>query len=53
MLFATIVVLGIAALVYSVRYVLLIVNRSLLLNSLVAGAALWLGCWPALPRSSR
>ncbi|KZS66122.1 hypothetical protein A4G27_13370 [Mycobacterium kansasii] len=42
-LFATIVVLGIAALVYAVRYVLLIVNRSLLLNSLVAGAALWLG----------
>ncbi|VBA62225.1 hypothetical protein LAUMK41_05616 [Mycobacterium attenuatum] len=42
-LFATVLVLGIAALVYVVRYVLLIVNRNVLLNSLVAGAGLWLG----------
>jgi hypothetical protein len=35
--------LGFAALVHLVRYALLIVNRTTLLNPLVAGAALWLG----------
>jgi hypothetical protein len=43
LLFATVLVLGIAALVYVARYVLLIVNRNTLLNSIVAGAADWLG----------
>src|SRR5208337_2435831 len=42
-LFASVLVLAIAALVYVVRYVLLVINRSTLLNSLVAGAADWLG----------
>jgi hypothetical protein len=42
-LIATMVVLGIAALVHVVRYALLIVNRSTLLNPLVAGVATWLG----------
>jgi hypothetical protein len=42
-LVATMVVLGVAALVHVVRYALLIVNRSTLLNPLVAGAATWLG----------
>ncbi|ORW01686.1 DUF4328 domain-containing protein [Mycobacterium kyorinense] len=42
-LFATLVVLGIAALVHFVRYLLLIINRGTLLNPWVAGAALWLG----------
>ena len=42
-LIATMVALGIAALVHVVRYVLLIVNRSVLLNPWVAGAATWLG----------
>ncbi len=37
------VVLGIAALVHLVRYLLLIINRSTLLNPIVAGVALWLG----------
>ena len=37
------VVLGVAALLHVVRYALLIVNRSMLLNPLVAGAATWLG----------
>ena len=37
------VVLGVAALVHVVRYALLIVNRSVLLNPWVAGAATWLG----------
>ena len=37
------VVLGVAALVHVVRYALLIVNRSTLLNPLVAVAATWLG----------
>jgi hypothetical protein len=36
-------VLGAAALVHLMRYVLLIVNRSVLLNPWVAGAATWLG----------
>jgi hypothetical protein len=35
-LLASVVVLGIAALVHFVRYLLLIINRSTLLNSLVA-----------------
>ncbi len=42
-LFVTVLVLGIAALVYVVRYALLIFNRNTLLNSLVAGAVDWLG----------
>ncbi|MDD4867845.1 MAG: hypothetical protein PHQ28_12230, partial [Mycobacterium sp.] len=42
-LFVTVLVLGIAALVYAVRYVLLVVNRNTLLNSVVAAAADWLG----------
>ncbi len=42
-LFVSVLVLAIAALVYVVRYVLLVINRSTLLNSLVAGAADWLG----------
>ncbi|WP_293051358.1 DUF4328 domain-containing protein [Mycobacterium sp.] len=42
-LFVNTVVLGIAALVYVVRYVLLIINRNALLNPLVADAAVWLG----------
>jgi Domain of unknown function (DUF4328) len=40
---ATMVVLGVAALVHVVRYALLIVNRTALLNPWVAGAATWLG----------
>jgi Domain of unknown function (DUF4328) len=42
-LFLSVLVLSIAALVYVVRYVLLVVNRSTLLNSIVAIAADWLG----------
>ncbi len=42
-LFVGVLVLGIAALVYVVRYVLLVINRNTLLNSVVAGAADWLG----------
>ena len=42
-LVATIAVLGIAALVHVVRYVLLIINRSVLLNPAVAWLATWLG----------
>jgi hypothetical protein len=42
-LFVSVLVLGIAALVYAVRYVLLVTNRNTLLNSLVAIAADWLG----------
>jgi glucan phosphoethanolaminetransferase (alkaline phosphatase superfamily) len=42
-LVATMVVLGVAALVHVVRYVLMIVNRSVLLNKMVAFAATWLG----------
>jgi Domain of unknown function (DUF4328) len=42
-LIATMAVLGIAALVHLVRYVLLIVNRTVLLNPWVAGGATWLG----------
>lgn len=42
-LFAAMLVLGIAALVYLVRYVLLIINRNTLLNPVVAAVAFWLG----------
>ena len=42
-LIATMAVLGVAALVHVVRYALLIVNRTVLLNPWVAGAATWLG----------
>jgi hypothetical protein len=42
-LFATMAVLGVAALVHLVRYALLIVNRSMLLNPWVAGGATWIG----------
>ena len=42
-LIATIVVLGCAALVHVERYALLIVNRSMLLNKVVAFQATWLG----------
>jgi len=42
-LLATMVVLGVAALVHVVRYALLIANRSVLLNKVVAFAATWLG----------
>lgn len=42
-LFASVVVLGIAALVHIVRYVLLIINRSILLDPLVAAGSVWLG----------
>jgi hypothetical protein len=42
-LLATMVVLGVAALVHVVRYALLIANRSVLLNKVVAFAATWSG----------
>jgi hypothetical protein len=42
-LFTAVLVLAMAALVYFVRYVLLIINRSTLLNPVVAAAAVWLG----------
>ena len=42
-LIATIAVLGLAALVHMVRYVLLIVNRDVLLNPAVAWLATWFG----------
>jgi hypothetical protein len=42
-LIATIAVLGLAALLHLIRYALLILNRTVLLNSWVAGAATWLG----------
>lgn len=42
-LVATMAVLGAAAFVHLVRYVLLIVNRTVLLNPWVAGAATWAG----------
>lgn len=41
--FVSVLVLGIAALVYVVRYVLLVVNRNSLLNTWVALGADWLG----------
>jgi Domain of unknown function (DUF4328) len=40
-LVTTIAVLGVAALLHIVRYVLLIVNRDMLLNPIVAGLATW------------
>ena len=40
---ATAIVLGVAAAVHAVRYVLLVINRNTLLHPVVAGAALWLG----------
>lgn len=42
-LFLAMAVLGAAALIHLVRYVLLIVNRSVLLHPWLAGAATWLG----------
>jgi len=42
-MFASVLVLSIAALVYVMRYVLLVINRNTLLNSVVAFAADWLG----------
>jgi hypothetical protein len=42
-LIATMVVFGVAALVHLLRYALLIVNRSILLNKVVAFTATWLG----------
>jgi Domain of unknown function (DUF4328) len=42
-LFLSVLVLSVAALVYVVRYVLLVINRNTLLNSIVAIAADWLG----------
>jgi Domain of unknown function (DUF4328) len=42
-LVATIAVLGVAALVHIVRYALLIINRDVLLNPVVAWSATWLG----------
>lgn len=42
-LFVTLLTLGVAALVFALRYVLLIINRDTLLNSIVALASVWLG----------
>jgi hypothetical protein len=42
-LIATMAVLGAAALVHALRYALLILNRTVLLNPWVAGGATWLG----------
>jgi hypothetical protein len=42
-LFLSVLVLSIAALAYVVRYVVLVINRNTLLNSIVAIAADWLG----------
>jgi hypothetical protein len=42
-LLVTAVLLGLAAFIHLIRYVLLLVNRSMLLHPLVAGAATWLG----------
>lgn len=42
-LFLSVLVLGMAALVYVARYVLLVINRNTLLNSIVAIAADWIG----------
>jgi Domain of unknown function (DUF4328) len=41
-LITTVVVLGVAALLHIARYALLIINRQVLLNSVVAGLATWL-----------
>jgi hypothetical protein len=42
MLIVTILTLGVAALLHVARYALLIVNRQVLLNSVIAGLATWL-----------
>ena len=42
-LFLSLLVLCVATLMYVVRYVLLVINRNVLLNSVVAFAASWLG----------
>ncbi len=42
-LFLSVLLLGMAALVYVARYVLLVINRNTLLNSIVAIAADWIG----------
>ena len=42
-LIATMAALGVAALLHVVRYGMLIVNRTVLLNPWVAGVATWLG----------
>ncbi|WP_102144906.1 DUF4328 domain-containing protein [Mycobacterium hubeiense] len=42
-LIATMVVLGVAALVHVIRYGLLLINRTVLLNPWIAGVATWLG----------
>jgi Domain of unknown function (DUF4328) len=42
-LLATMAVLVATALVHALRYVLLLINRTVLLNPIVAGAATWLG----------
>lgn len=42
-LFVTVLVFGVAALVYLARYVLLVINRNTLLNPIVAAASVWLG----------
>jgi hypothetical protein len=47
-LFVSVLVLSIVALVYVVRYVLLVINRNTLLNSIVAIAADWLGVLASL-----
>ncbi|MCV7445837.1 DUF4328 domain-containing protein [Mycobacterium paraense] len=41
-LFLSVLVLGLAALVYVARYVLLVINRNILLNSILAIAAEWI-----------
>ncbi|WP_046302206.1 DUF4328 domain-containing protein [Mycobacterium sp. UM_Kg27] len=40
---AAVAALGVAALVHALIYVLMIVNRTMLLNPLIAGGAVWLG----------
>ncbi|MGE2716188.1 DUF4328 domain-containing protein [Mycolicibacterium litorale] len=42
-LMVTMAVLGVTAAVHALRYLLLLINRTTLLNPLVAGAATWLG----------
>lgn len=42
-LLATVVILGVAAVVHIVRYALLLINRTTLLNPWVAGLATWFG----------
>src|ERR1700730_11825245 len=41
-LITTVVVLGVAALLHIARYAVLMINRGVLLNSVVAGLATWL-----------